>query len=230
MTSSSRLRWLAGAAVLLIPVIPSSASAQSSGARATPPRSPATVGVVAPRPAAGTPPRTNHRPPSARDARPGLLLPGSRPANVAHLPNVGPPGAYTPIGTTIPSLPGAHTRLRFGAHWYYYCLGTFYSRTSGGFQVVAAPVGGTVASLPADAEEIEVGGRVHYYYDGEFYTAGRKAGTYVVVSAPLGAIVGHLPHDAVAIDVRGTTYFLARGVTYLPVRRAGLTEYVVSSP
>lgn len=227
MKSPSLLRLLAGAAVLLVPA---TSAAQSTGARATPPRSPATVGAVAPRPAAGTPPRTNHRPASAREARPGLLLPGARPANVAHRPNVGPPGAYHPIGTTIRSLPGAHTRFRLGAAWYYYCLGTFYHRSTRGYEVVEAPAGATVGSLPAGAEEIEIGGRILYYYDGEFYAAGRRAGTYVVVAAPDGAIVGHLPHDAVEVAVRGTTYFLARGVYYLPVRRGGLTEYVVSSP
>jgi hypothetical protein len=209
--------------------VPPGLAAQSARARAPPSSAPATVGVAAPRPTAATPPRTSNRSPTARDAYP-RLLPGARSPNVAHRANVGPPGAYRPIGTTIASLPGAHTRVRHGAAWYYYCLGTFYSRSAAGYEVVAAPVGATVNSLPAGAEAIEIGGRLLHYYDGEFYAAGRRAGTYVTVAAPEGAIVGHLPHDAVEVVVRDLVYFRARGVFYLAVRRDGLTEYVVSSP
>lgn len=199
---------------------PDPAHAQS-GARARPAGSPATIGVVAPRPAAAP----GHEP----RVRAGRSLTGSRTTlgarpNVDHAPNV---GGGEPI---LPYLPGPFTRIRVGGKVFYYCLGAFYTRHSAGYAIAESPVGAVVRSLPADYETIEFGNRTLFYLDGVFYEGGRRSGEYVVVAAPIGAVVGHLPRDAVEVKIGDQVYHVARGVYYLPVRRDGELTYVVTRP
>ncbi len=212
------LATVAATAVLL--AFPEPAHAQSE-ARARPSGSPATIGVVAPRPAAAP----GHEP----RVRAGRSLTGSRTAlgarpNVDHAPNV---GGHGPI---LPYLPGPFTRVRVGGKIFYYCLGTFYTRHSTGYAVAESPVGAVVRSLPAGYETIELGNRTLFYRDGVFYEEGRRTGEYVVVAAPIGAVVGHLPRDAVDVRIGDQVYHVARGVYYLPVRRDGKLAYVVTRP
>lgn len=212
------LATVTATAVLL--AFPEPAHAQS-GARGRPAGSPATIGVVAPRPAAAP----DHEPRvragrSATGARTSL---GARP-NVDHAPNVGGSGPF------LPYLPGPFTRIRLGGKVFYYCLGTFYTRHSAGYAVAESPVGAVVRSLPAGHETIELGNRILFYHEGVFYEQARRTGEYVVVSAPVGAVVGHLPRDAAQVRVGDQIYHVARGVYYLPVRRDGELAYVVTRP
>ena len=212
------LAAVAATAVLL--AFPAPAEAQS-GARARPAGSPATTGVVAPRPAAA--PDHEPRVRAGRSPTFGRTSLGA-PPNVDHAPNVGGPGPL------LPYLPGPFTRIRVGGKVFYYCLGTFYTRHSAGYAVAESPVGAVVRSLPAGHETIELGNRVLFYHDGVFYERGRRTGEYVVVAAPVGAIVGHLPPDAAQVRVGDQIYHVARGVYYLPVRRDGELAYVVTRP
>lgn len=216
---------LAGASMLL--PAPAPAQSGSSGARgrvsggaasprSTPARSPARIGVVAPRPAAAP----DHEP----RLRPGRSITGGRtslhaPPNVAHAANVGEP---------IPSLPGPSTRVRFGGRLFYYCLGGFYVRHAGGYEAVDPPHGAVVRTLPAGYETLKIAGRTVYYFDGVFYEDGRRRGEYVVVPAPAGAVVGQLPRDAVEIRSAAGVRYRAGGVVYVPVERGAETVYVVS--
>ncbi|MFW6089635.1 MAG: DUF6515 family protein, partial [Gemmatimonadota bacterium] len=183
-----------------------------SGARARPAGSPATIGVVAPRPVApaGHEPRVRAGR-SSTGARTSL---GARP-NVDHAPNV---GGHGPL---LPYLPGPFTRVRVGGKLFYYCLGSFYTRHSDGYALAESPVGAVVRTLPAGHETIELGNRTLFYHDGVFYERGRRAGEYVVVAAPAGAVVGELPRHAAEVRIGDQTYYLARGIYYLPVRRDG---------
>lgn len=208
------------AATVVLLASPEPAHAQS-GARARPAGSPATIGVVAPRPAAAP----GHEP----RVRAGRSLTGARTSlgarpNVDHAPNVGGPA---PI---LPHLPGPFTRIRVGGKVFYFCLGTFYTRHSAGYAVAESPVGAVVRSLPAGYETIELGSRTLFYYDGVFYERGRRTGVYVVVAAPVGAVVGSLPRDTAEVRIGDQIYQVARGVYYLPVRRDGELAYVVTRP
>lgn len=206
--------------------VPATASAQAgratpAGARATPPHSPATIGVVAPRPPAAS----DHEP----RLRPGRSLTAGRTAlgglpNVARSPNTAAPG------TRVRHLPGPFTRFRHGGRIVYYCLGGFYVNDPGGFAVVEAPTGAVVHSLPPGYERLEVGGEIFYFYDGVFYAPGGRAGEYVVVPAPVGAVVSELPHEAVEVVIGGRRLFRARGVYYLSVRLEGRISWVVTVP
>lgn len=211
---------------LLLCAVPAPVAAQAgratpSGARATPPGSPATVGAVAPSPAAAP----DHEP----RLRPGRSLTGGRtarggPPNVARSPNVGGPGTH------VRHLPGPFTRFRHRGRIFYYCFGGFYVNDAAGYEVVEAPAGAIVRTLPAGYEELEVGGETFFYYDGVFYAKGRRARGYVVVQAPVGAVVRKLPHDVVEVVIGRRQLFRARGVYYVSVRRDGRLLWVVTVP
>lgn len=200
------------AAILLTPGL-----ADAQGA-ARPAGNPATVGVVAPRPAAPA----GHEP----RVRPGRSITGGRaaagaPPNVVHRPNVGGPVAV---------LPCPYERLRHRGRIFFHCHGVFYVTRHGRYEVSESPVGATVRGLPDGTETLEVDGRTIYYFDGVFYSAGRRRGEYVVIEAPIGAVVGHLPSDAEEVVIAGRAYLVARGVAYLEVTRDGERWFVVSRP
>lgn len=222
-----RLHGVAASALALVAtslVLAPQAQAQARARPAAPSPPRATTGVVAPRPAAPAGHEPRVRPGRSQTAgRTGFPVAGA-PPNVARPPNVGR------IPGFLPHLPGPFTRLRVGGRIYYYCLGGFYVRQPGGYELSEAPAGAVVRSLPRGHEEIELGGRTLFYHAGVFYEPGRRPGEYVVVRAPLGAVVGHLPADAVETVIGGVTYHLARGVYYLAVRRDGALVYVVTDP
>lgn len=217
-SAATVLATVAATAILL--AFPDPAQAQS-GARARSAGSPATTGVVAPRPAAA--PAHEPRVRAGRSLTGTRTSLGARP-NVDHAPNVGRPGHV------FPHLPGPFTRIRVGGKLFYYSLGTFYKRHSSGYAVAESPVGAVVRSLPAGYETIELGNRTLFYHEGVFYEEGRRSGEYVVVAAPVGAVVGHLPREAAGVRIGNQIYHLARGVYYLPVRRNGELAYVVTRP
>jgi hypothetical protein len=142
------------------------------------------------------------------------------------------------LGSWIASLPPRYETVYVysSPSPYYYANGTYYTETSGGYEVVPAPVGVTVEHPPEQVVNVTVNENNYGYSNGAYYDVippeeEDAEPTYEVIAPPMGVLVPSLPEGSASTTIEGTDYFTYDGTYYRPFYSGSDVVYqVVEDP